>query len=443
MTNNISGSERGILGHWPITEGVGDKIYDTSPNKVNGTITGAAWWMNSESVGTYIIYDPLSVCLSLESHIWFVNFFPGHVDIPCSTLVEDMRKAFASQLGADVRLVAADGNVVLAHKIILAARSEAFRALLYGGMRESQEKEIHFPDIKYEVLSLLVEFLYTDNAHITGDIVVGLFMAADLYQLTRLRALCENFILQNISIENVCTIFQTADQLHAHKLRGFCFNWIINNFGEILTCDAYTQLPGDLQREINHAAAKMHFNKKKRKSPGTSSADDGLSERPLEWIQRTNERTNIKERMNEWTASKKRRVVVPPERIYLLYIYIYIYTHTHTYCISTLHFYTHTHTHTTHIDVHIVFFIIIIIHVVIRNWCKTKKKKKKGLGDLTPSSSYVQKKNFYIFVGGLDFAEMKKKLNERIWVCLANTRVSRIKFFAKIYVKLSALSKQI
>ena len=198
--------------------------------------------------------------------------FSGHVDVPKSTLVEDMRKMFNSPLGSDLKLIASDGRELHAHKIILAMRSEAFRALLFGGMRESTQAEIQFPDIKYEVLSLVVEFLYTDTANITGDIVVGLFMAADQYQLGRLRALCEDFILQNISIENVCTIFQTADQLQAHKLRGFCFNWIINNFGEVLTCDAYPQLPAELQREINYAAAKMHFGKKRKLDEATSES---------------------------------------------------------------------------------------------------------------------------------------------------------------------------
>lgn len=143
-------------------------------------------------------------------------------------------------------------------------------------MKESMEKEVLFPDTKYEVLSLLVQFLYTDNADINGDIVVGLFMAADKYQLARLRALCENFILQNISIENVCTIFQTAHELSAHKLREFCFNWMINNFGELLKTDHLTRLqPVELLNEINRAAATMHFKNKKRKFSRISADTEG------------------------------------------------------------------------------------------------------------------------------------------------------------------------
>eukprot|EP01089_Gocevia_fonbrunei_P022363 TRINITY_DN9025_c0_g1_i1.p1 TRINITY_DN9025_c0_g1~~TRINITY_DN9025_c0_g1_i1.p1 ORF type:complete len:441 (+),score=51.03 TRINITY_DN9025_c0_g1_i1:90-1412(+) len=241
MHSKIQGDERGLLGHWPAHEGVGTEVKDATDNQRHGQMSDkTCWWMSLEST--------------------------GQVPIPESTLMQDMKKMFNSQLASDVKLVASDGKEIHAHRIILATRSEAFQALLFGGMRESKEEEIKFPDLSYEVLSILVEFLYTDNAEINGDIVVNVFMAADRYQLKRLRALCENYILQNISLDNVCTIFQTADHLHAEKLRGFCFNWIINNFGHILTCDAITQLPADLQKEINLAASIMHFSKKRKTS---------------------------------------------------------------------------------------------------------------------------------------------------------------------------------
>ena len=72
-------------------------------------------------------------------------------------------------------------------------------------------------DISYDTLQAFVEYLYTDHADINGDTVVGLYMAADKYQLLRLRALCENYMLQNISITNVCPMFQTADQLKSQQ----------------------------------------------------------------------------------------------------------------------------------------------------------------------------------------------------------------------------------
>jgi hypothetical protein len=247
MSGWIKGTERNIIGHWPMREGVGSAVFDHAEGKIHGNIHGATWWMSANSV--------------------------GQVDVPPSTLMEDMRKMYGSEIGSDVRLIASDGRGIHAHKIILATRSETFRALLLGGMKESHEQDVRFPDTSYDVLSLLIQFLYTDNVDLNGDIVVSLFMAADKYQLTRLRALCENFILQNISLDNVCTIFHTAHQLSALKLREFCFNWIINNFGDLLLSDSLTRLPVELQNEINHSASLMHFNPKKRKFAQSTATD--------------------------------------------------------------------------------------------------------------------------------------------------------------------------
>jgi len=48
-------------------------------------------------------------------------------------------------------------------KVHLAARSEHFCAMLYGGMRESTCKEIEIKGVSYEVFLAMLEFLYTDT----------------------------------------------------------------------------------------------------------------------------------------------------------------------------------------------------------------------------------------------------------------------------------------
>lgn len=120
MSGNITGNERGVIGNWPLKEGVGNKIYDTAEGKFHGTITGACWWMSPDSVGTNAFRRGfVSVLLFVAN--------TGQVEVPESTLMEDMKKMYDCELGSDVRLIAADGRAIFAHKIILATRSEAFR----------------------------------------------------------------------------------------------------------------------------------------------------------------------------------------------------------------------------------------------------------------------------------------------------------------------------
>lgn len=48
-----------------------------------------------------------------------------------------------------------------AHKVILAARSDYFRALLFGGMKESSEDEIELKDTPLAAFKQLLRYIYT------------------------------------------------------------------------------------------------------------------------------------------------------------------------------------------------------------------------------------------------------------------------------------------
>ncbi|CAG7820419.1 unnamed protein product [Allacma fusca] len=61
---------------------------------------------------------------------------------------------------SDVSLVV-EGVSFPAHKIILAARSNYFRALLYGGMRESTQAEIELKGATTASFKVLLKYVYT------------------------------------------------------------------------------------------------------------------------------------------------------------------------------------------------------------------------------------------------------------------------------------------
>ena len=61
---------------------------------------------------------------------------------------------------SDVALVV-DGQRFRAHRVILAARSDYFRALLYGGMKESQLSEIELKDTSLAAFKHLLRYIYT------------------------------------------------------------------------------------------------------------------------------------------------------------------------------------------------------------------------------------------------------------------------------------------
>ena len=66
------------------------------------------------------------------------------MSIPPPTLVEDLRSLIDNKELSDVTFIV-EGKAVGAVRAHLAVRSEHFRAMLFGGMRESRSEEITIP----------------------------------------------------------------------------------------------------------------------------------------------------------------------------------------------------------------------------------------------------------------------------------------------------------
>jgi BTB/POZ domain-containing protein 9 len=74
---------------------------------------------------------------------------------------------------SDVQLLV-ESEQFYAHRIILAARSEYFRALLYGGLRESQHDNhtIEIKECKSEAFKILLLYIYTGRMNLIKEKVI-------------------------------------------------------------------------------------------------------------------------------------------------------------------------------------------------------------------------------------------------------------------------------
>lgn len=61
-----------------------------------------------------------------------------------------------------------------AHRVILAARSEYFRALFYGGLRESQDgnQVIELKECKADAFEILLGYIYTGKIRLIREKVM-------------------------------------------------------------------------------------------------------------------------------------------------------------------------------------------------------------------------------------------------------------------------------
>eukprot|EP00644_Phytophthora_capsici_P007209 jgi/Phyca11/546745/estExt2_Genewise1Plus.C_PHYCAscaffold_220320 len=83
-----------------------------------------------------------------------------------------------------------------AHRFILAASSPPFRAMLTGSMRESSRRDVELHDIEPNIVEKMLLFIYTGDVVLDLESVLGLLIAAEMYELTALGEMCKGFVLK-------------------------------------------------------------------------------------------------------------------------------------------------------------------------------------------------------------------------------------------------------
>jgi hypothetical protein len=148
-------------------------------------------------------------------------------------------KNISSMLGeeelSDVRF-RVDGKEVHAHKAILTARSDYFRAMFTGGMKESKDSVIEVPNISHAVFVKVLEFLYTDKVDeesISLSAGQELLVAAEMHHMKRLKAICEVALCRFITAETVASLLLTSHRHSAMNLKKSCAAYVKRNWEKL------------------------------------------------------------------------------------------------------------------------------------------------------------------------------------------------------------------
>jgi speckle-type POZ protein len=190
-----------------------------------------------------------------------------------------------------------EGERFPAHSLVVAARSSTFRAMLRTGaeMREGTEGVIRLQDIRAPVFKILLGFIYSDELpdgtgrgtyeggaaggrldgpgagaarhHSSEDagsqmeldvaMVQHLLVAADRFDVTRLRAICEARLCEMMEVETAATTLALAEQSRAQALKGACLDFIAANLADVMLTDGFKhmevscpQLAGELLKAV-------------------------------------------------------------------------------------------------------------------------------------------------------------------------------------------------
>ncbi|XP_054578603.1 BTB/POZ domain-containing protein 9 isoform X2 [Eptesicus fuscus] len=133
-----------------------------------------------------------------------------------------------------------------AHRVILAARCQYFRALLYGGMRESQpEAEIPLQDTTAEAFTMLLKYIYTGRATLTDEkeeVLLDFLSLAHKYGFPELEDSTSEYLCTILNIQNVCMTFDVASLYSLPKLTCMCCMFMDRNAQEVLLSEGFLSL---------------------------------------------------------------------------------------------------------------------------------------------------------------------------------------------------------
>ncbi|MCI4376765.1 hypothetical protein PGIGA_G00192480 [Pangasianodon gigas] len=133
-----------------------------------------------------------------------------------------------------------------AHRVILAARCQYFRALLYGGMRESQpQAEVRLEDTRAEAFSMLLRYLYTGRANLSEakeETLLDFLGLAHRYGLQPLEASTCDYLRTLLNAQNVSLIFDVASLYHLSSLAEACCSYMDRHAVEVLKSDGFLAL---------------------------------------------------------------------------------------------------------------------------------------------------------------------------------------------------------
>ncbi|VAI37947.1 BTB/POZ and MATH domain-containing protein 3-like [Triticum dicoccoides] len=183
-------------------------------------------------------------CLTIKCNITVI--YEAGTRVPPSNLYRHLGDLLKNKDAADLT-IQVGGETFSAHRCVLAARSSVFKAELLGPMEESYAASpIEICDMEADVFNSLLHFIYTDTVPPVLDVVMAghLLVAADRYNIGRLKMICGEKLCSHIDSDMVATSLALAEQHGFHALKKACLQFLASpsNLEGMMASDGYEHL---------------------------------------------------------------------------------------------------------------------------------------------------------------------------------------------------------
>ncbi|KAL2084837.1 hypothetical protein ACEWY4_020355 [Coilia grayii] len=151
----------------------------------------------------------------------------------------------------DVTLVAGEQKFH-AHKAVLAACSDYFRAMFSLCMMESEADEVTLQGVTCVGLKHALDFAYTGQIVLEPGVIHDVLSAGSHLQLLELLSLCSHYLIQELSSLNYLDLYRLADLFHLPALEEAVVDFLVEHMAELLHShqEEVLLLPFRLLREV-------------------------------------------------------------------------------------------------------------------------------------------------------------------------------------------------
>ncbi|KAH8308584.1 hypothetical protein KR018_012416 [Drosophila ironensis] len=172
----------------------------------------------------------------------------------------DMARLCMNDSYSDVEFLV-EGQRLPAHRVVLAARSEYFRALLYGGMSETLQRQIAL-QVPLDSFKVLLRYIYSGTlllSTLDEDAVIDVLGMANLYGFLDLEMAISKYLRQYLALNNVCMILDAARLYNLEELTQVCLMFMDRNAVDLLQHDSFKML-SKVRSPVVTAHAQAPFN---------------------------------------------------------------------------------------------------------------------------------------------------------------------------------------
>ena len=170
------------------------------------------------------------------------------------SLVDNFGSLCMSEDYSDVTLIV-DNHKIAAHRVILASRSNYFRALLFGGLRESRESTIELKSTSLAPFKLLLKYIYCGQLSLKSlkeDLIIEILGISNKYGFKDLEEAISDYMEDTLNVKNVCSVYEAAKLYGLTSLCKVCTTFIDRNAIDIMQHDYFMTLsPSSLKDMIS------------------------------------------------------------------------------------------------------------------------------------------------------------------------------------------------